>query len=592
MALASLEDFPYFLQSYENLSEHLRGMFDELQLSSKEKGDRFTDFVTKIIPLTEIGIRVQFETIERRKHSYDGGVDIICRNADGTHILYIQSKLTLNRVDDFDSVLSKFQNYTKKHHPAAKLGLWKEELDKKQYPDISYMVVTLSKLENIIHTYKKEQYPAKPFYQDLKDEGQLELYDGVRLFPLLQSCYRRIHILPANVVLRLDSPPIQKGGVYVGIISAAELKKCYDQFGDALFLENIRSFLGATSGKKKVNDKRENVNEAILATAQQVPDQMLARNNGITLRARTVKRLEENVLQLDEGSIVNGCQTTMCLIQAPNPESFILVKIVEAQEAWEIAKTANFQNKVEQIQLLLAEYIRFPLVQGIGMKRDVHIHSPYTSVLDVFSTFYRHEVAYEEIDYLFLGFFSRNIRNIIDANYTEIRDDLLKTIQGPEETRGDVFYAIFELYDVSREAAKLLAEIQSEEDDLGENESDGNLFQRFWNDNKPYYRSFLAILTACAFVNINIYAEKIKADEFREFLARLQAALKSDKERFIRCYNYTFDVVAAQVVNTEKEEREVKQRMSEWIKRVNFDTLYKLVRQTVNSRERQRLRDN
>ena len=124
----------------------------------------------------------------------------------------------------------------------------------------------------------------------------------------------------------------------------------------------------------------------------------------------------------------------MCLIQAPNPKSFILVKVVEAPEAWEIAKTANFQNKVEQIQLLLAEYIRFPLVQGIGMKRDVHIHSPYTSVLDVFTTFYRHEVAYEEIDYLFLGFFSRNIRLIIDANYTEIRDVLLKTIQGPEES--------------------------------------------------------------------------------------------------------------------------------------------------------------
>ncbi len=592
MAISSFEDFPYFLQSYENLSEHLRGMFDELQLSSKEKGDRFTEFVTKIIPLTEIGIRIQFETIERRKHSYDEGVDIICRNAEGTHILYVQCKLTLNRVDDFDSVLSKFQNYTKKHHPPAELGLWKEELDKKQYPDISYMIITLSKLENIIHTYVKEQYPSKPFYQSLKEEGQLELYDGFRLFPLLQSCYRRIHILPANVIIRLDSPPIQKGGVYIGIISAAELKRCYDQFGDALFLENIRSFLGATSGKKKVNDKRENVNEAILATAQQDPDQMLARNNGITLRARTVRRLEENVLRLDEGSIVNGCQTTMCLIQAPNPETFILIKVVEAPEAWEIAKTANFQNKVEQIQLLLAEYIRFPLVQGIGMKRDFHIHSPHTSVLDIFSTFYRHEVAYEEIDYLFLGFFSRNIRNIIDANYTEIRDGLLKTIQSPEDTRGDVFYAIFALYDVSKEAAKFLAEIQLEDDDLGENETDGNLFQRFWNDNKPYYRSFLAILTACAFVNTNIYAEKIKAEEFREFLARLQAALKSDKARFIRYYNYTFDVVAAQVVNTEKEEREVKQRMSEWIKRVNFDTLYKLVRQTVNNRERQRQRNN
>ena len=62
-----------------------------------------------------------------------------------------------------------------------------------------------------------------------------------------------------------------------------------------------------------MNDKRENVNEAILATAQEAPDQMLARNNGITLRARSVKRLDENVLQLDEGSIVNGCQKQPCV---------------------------------------------------------------------------------------------------------------------------------------------------------------------------------------------------------------------------------------------------------------------------------------
>jgi hypothetical protein len=146
-------------------------------------------------------------------------------------------------------------------------------------------------------------------------------------------------------------------------------------------------------------------------------------------------------------------------------------------------------------------------------------------VLDVFSTFYLHEIAYDEIEYLFIGLFSRNIRNIIDANYTEIRDDLLKTIQGQEETRADIFYAIFELYIASRSAAEIVKEMQKD-DELGEDESDANLFQRFWNDNKPYYRSFLAILTACEFINTNIYADRIRADDFKDFLSRLQAALR------------------------------------------------------------------
>lgn len=591
MVASDLEVFPPFLRSYEDLAEHLRGLFDEQELTAKEKGDRFVEFVTKIIPLTEIGIQFQFETIELRKHSYDEGIDIACYNADHTHVLYVQSKLTLKKVEDVDTIFSKWQNYMKKHHPAPALGLWSDDVDKKRYPDISFMIVTLSKLDNIMHLYAKGNYSSQPFYKQLKEANQLEVYSGFRLFPLLQNCYRKMHVLPTNVILRLDSRPIQRDGVYIGIISAAELKKCYDQFGDALFLENLRSFLGATSGKKKVSDKRENVNEEILTTAREVPKQMLARNNGITFRAKTIEQLEETVLRLDEGSIVNGCQTTMCLIQAPSEEAFVLVKIVEAPKAWEIAKTANFQNKVEHIQLILAEHINLPLVKDAGMRGEVHIHSTqYTSVLDVFSTFYQHEVAYDEIEYLFIGLFSRNIRNIIDANYTEIRDDLLKTIQGQEETRGDVFYAIFELYLASSKAAEIVRELQID-DELGEEESEGNLFQRFWNDNKPYYRSFLAILAACEFINTNIYAERIKADDFKDFLLRLQIALKTDRERFIRYYQYTFDVVAMQVVNTEKEEREVKQRMYDWFKRVNFDTLFQSCHRSINSRERQRKRD-
>lgn len=585
MALSGFENFPDFLQSYERMSIHLKDLLDDQKLLPIEKGKKFTQFVMQILPLTEIGIRLQFETIETRKHSHDEGIDIVCTNAERTHILYVQCKLTLRNVADIDGIFAKWQNYMGKHHPAPERGLWNIELDKKKYPDISFMIVTLSDLRKNIHSYQNDYYPTKSFYTQLKEEGRLEIYDGVRLFPLLQNCYRKMHILPTNVVLHLDSPPIQKGGVYIGIMSAAELKKCYDQFGDALFLENIRSFLGATSGKKKVNEKRENVNEEILITAREAPDQMLARNNGITFRAKTVKRLEETTLELDEGSIVNGCQTTMCLIQAPNPESFILVKIVEASKAWEIAKTANFQNKVEHIQLILAEHINMSLVKSIGMKGEVHVRSPqYTSVLDVFSTFYQHEIAYDEIESLFIGFFSRNIRNIIDANYTEIRDDLLKTIQGRQPGSEDVFYAIFDLYLAASEAA----EIVKEDDEPSESESDGNLYQRFWSDNKPYYRSFLAILTACEFVNTNIYAIKIRADDFKAFLSNLRIALKSDKDRFIRYYQYSFDAVAMQVVNTEKEEREVKQRMYDWFKRVNFDTLFTVVHRAITRREKQR----
>ncbi len=206
MVMSSLENFPYFLQSYENLAEHLRGLFDEQELTPKEKGDKFVEFVTKIIPLTEIGIQIQFETIELRKHSHDEGVDVACMNSERTHILYVQSKLTLNKVEDVDITFSKWQNYMKKHHPSPELGLWAYDIDKSKHPDISFMIVTLSKLEKIMGLYAKGSYSSQPFYRQLKDAGRLEIYDGVRLFPLLQNCYRKMHVLPTNIVLRIMYP--------------------------------------------------------------------------------------------------------------------------------------------------------------------------------------------------------------------------------------------------------------------------------------------------------------------------------------------------------------------------------------------------
>ncbi len=157
MIVSDLEKFPFFLRSYENLADHLSSQFESL--TAKDKGDMFVDITTRLIPLTDIGIKSQFEVIERCQHSYDDGVDIICRNAEGTKILYVQCKLTLKGADAFDSVISKFYNYHKKHHPSPNgflplIEMYDRE-DKKKYPDVSFMIVTLSKLENILISYVK-----------------------------------------------------------------------------------------------------------------------------------------------------------------------------------------------------------------------------------------------------------------------------------------------------------------------------------------------------------------------------------------------------------------------------------------------------
>jgi hypothetical protein len=73
---SNIEQFPIFLRSYGNLADHLNSQLDGL--TSKVKGDIFARFTSKMIPITEVGIKSEFtdENIKIRQHSYDDGVDI------------------------------------------------------------------------------------------------------------------------------------------------------------------------------------------------------------------------------------------------------------------------------------------------------------------------------------------------------------------------------------------------------------------------------------------------------------------------------------------------------------------------------------
>jgi hypothetical protein len=554
-------------------------------LSSNQKGDVLVDLTTKIIPLTELGVLSQFEEIVPRKHSHDDGVDIECRTADKSKIMYVQCKFSLKSADDLDSIFSKFEHFYEKFHPKTEkqqsLFDFFDGSNENKSSNITFMIITFSKIGKILPAYESKAYSSRHFYQQLKNNKQISFLDGPAILSLLQAAFRKLHILPTNVTLHLETAPLKKDNVYIGIVSAKELKDCYDVFGDALFLDNIRSFLGFTSGKKKVDPSRDNVNEKILETARDFPNKMLEKNNGITFRAKHVSKVDDQDLLLDEASIVNGCQTTMCLIQSPKPEACVLVKIVETSDSWDIAKSANFQNKVEQIELELASYIRPQSVKMFGNKAGFYVkHDTYRSVFDVFSSIHQDKVAYDEIYYLFIGLFSRNINNIVNTNYTELRNDLLEAIQVDTNLREETFYTLFELYKTS-----LIGREQVE--DVYSDDSYKNIFQRFWKDNKPNYRSLLTILAACVCVNTNIYDKSVS---LRDFLNKLTSSLEGNKNDYISYYMYTFEMVANSLIDLDKDENDILRTMYDNLKRAKFDNLFKKVRLIADREKKRSLR--
>src|ERR1035441_2499839 len=234
-------------------------------------------------------------------------------------------------------------------------------------PVPTFALATSSKLEGIKAKYEASTLASCEYYRQLLDEKRLFIIDGTRILTLLQNLYKKTHLIPSTMTLKSRQPWIESDGVYLGTVSGADLVGLYEEHGDALFFENIRDFLGTTSGK--VVTTRSTVNEEIIRTIKNEPSKMLARNNGLTFRATNVRLSDNGGAELSMAAIVNGCQTTMCLVHCAPVSDICLVpvKVVKTTDAWDIAKAANYQNPVTRVDLDLARYLRPQLVRRVAM---------------------------------------------------------------------------------------------------------------------------------------------------------------------------------------------------------------------------------
>ncbi|WP_438033872.1 AIPR family protein [Sorangium sp. So ce204] len=136
------------------------------------------------------------------------------------------------------------------------------------------------------------------------------------------------------------------GTAYVGTTSAAELKRLYREHQKRLFAGNVRYFLGTRVG---------GINEQIVKTAREQPRLFWALNNGISIVADTVVplaegRFKENRFKLTRFSIVNGCQTTVCVSRADaSVDAKVLVRLIAANRGvvGDIVRYNNTQNAVK-----------------------------------------------------------------------------------------------------------------------------------------------------------------------------------------------------------------------------------------------------
>lgn len=142
--------------------------------------------------------------------------------------------------------------------------------------------------------------------------------------------------------------------MYYGRVSAVTIARWFEEHGADLFAENIRVMI-----------PRSEINDGILQTVRNEPENFAFYNNGITVLARRIETSVSGAVTRDVGflrlsgaSVVNGAQTVSTLARAldtdiePNLErAYVIVRCVEVPDGEEslgqsITRFANTQNEV------------------------------------------------------------------------------------------------------------------------------------------------------------------------------------------------------------------------------------------------------
>jgi hypothetical protein len=559
--------FPDHLTSYELLAQHIRGQLDGL--NTTQKGDRFAHLVRKLVPQTEVGSDFELPQLSERK-SNDEGVDLSAKSKDDNKYLYIQSRLFVDRADTIDSVLSKFQAYKASHQASIVRGQY-TLFNEGELPQ--FLLMTLSPLQGILKAYEGKEFASKDFYRRCIADGRIHFIDGHQIYSILRGAYLKLNQPPVSLELNVVTPVTNKDNVYIGIVSSVELQRLHRQFNDALFFENVRDFKGTTRGAERIG--RSTPNDEIVKTVREAPEKMLERNNGIVFRADAIQvSADRKRLALTQGSIINGCQTTMCLVNYSAIPSYVVVKIIEkpSEDSWDVARAANYQNPVSEIDLLLAPSLRPQLAKRAASISGVQLDNGEKSAFQIMDEIYEQTVAYEETRLLFIGIFSRTPNNVLNANYTELLQDLIDRFYKEDPLGTRTFETLFALQGASQEGVDVARGVFK-------NESYTKMFQRFYRHPTFSYRCFVSILALCGALGVDI--SKREADPAAEFarmntfLSDARTLLESDKGRFLRFYTLSVKVWMQEMMPLDAEDIEIQRDMNKQSKSANFTIMFR-----------------
>jgi len=577
-----------FLTSYIDFRQHIEELYGDL--SNVDKGRKFSTLVKDTLSSHEDywGLEARLNS----KESHDGGVDIFWNDPEtGENLIFCQAKFRIRSKDDLDNVISKFKSFedstkNSKFQKDSQLDMFAESQGddfEAESGRTKYIVATLWSLKRITSIYGESGRPSVSFFNKLLDEKCIEILDGEILYDYFLDAYQREYSIPQSVSFRSAEPLINRGNVHVGIINSEDLIGIYKNSRNGIFFENVRDFIGLGN-----SDSALDINNDIYKTARKEPSKMIERNNGITFKASSIE-YEEGWVRLTDAGIINGCQTTICIVKAkPKDECYVPVKIVitgNEQNSSNIARTANTQNRIDKINLELSEFIRPQLIKmslaevGISLEESEQKNAPILA-----ATISKYQIFKIDIRYLFIGLFSYVPRNIFISDYASIRfDDLRECVfdaKHKRELNATLAQLLVFANDSFEEIRKKYPLPSNKDADLDSPEAKvGKVFNRFYVDQKGY-KSYLIVLAIYCMMEIGDEKASKKLD-VTSIISFVQDILdfQGNTCEFHNAIEKVFRAVAMNVIQkfTDKDkdlEDEISQNLFKYMRSTNFSAFY------------------
>lgn len=155
---------------------------------------------------------------------------------------------------------------------------------------------------------------------------------------------------------------------YLAIMDGEQLFKIYDEYGQKLLEENVRTFLQFRGG----------VNQGIRNTIQYKPDMFFAYNNGITATATNVETKNGKITKITDFQIVNGGQTTSAIYAAKKNSKIDISKI-------SVQMKLSVVNNIEKKGEFVSNVSQYANTQNKVNKSDFFSNSPFHKEMKEYS---------------------------------------------------------------------------------------------------------------------------------------------------------------------------------------------------------------